>query len=417
MSNSTNPRSADDRTPVPIDWEVICVTDPDGLGADFAYTVGLSFHGVPELHMWARPPDGHDPGADWKWSARDLASILNRVAHGVLAGDLDIGDSWSETVDHGLSTVRLQLFAADPTPALETFMAEPGVPLLSLRWSLEREQPTPDRWPVDDALLEHLELEARRLDRASGIRHGRWGSSGVTPVEHPAGVWTDLLDRYRAALLDAECPVWLEVLENAWVSADRYREAAAPLAEMARRAGRDDEVQAAFAAARSDAEQLCSTAQRILDDLEPGDDGSCYIVSLRPALEAWLSAAYPAVIVSDLRHDLPEGLLDSALGWLRALVDPEWATLRFEIEVAKDGERIDVTAATPASPELADLLDSLHRCSTCAIEAVRRWIDGCARAAARGIGAPLVVPIGLGLHLLARTGDLRLEQEVVDAAS
>ncbi len=46
-------------------WTVQNVFDPDSIGGDFAYTVGLALRGLSELHLWARPTDGTDPGADW----------------------------------------------------------------------------------------------------------------------------------------------------------------------------------------------------------------------------------------------------------------------------------------------------------------------------------------------------------------
>lgn len=48
-----------DRTPT---WLVQEVFDPDVTGQDFSYTIGLHDHGLPELHMWASPTDGDDPG-------------------------------------------------------------------------------------------------------------------------------------------------------------------------------------------------------------------------------------------------------------------------------------------------------------------------------------------------------------------
>ena len=65
-----------------IDWFIYCVFDPDGLGQDFAYTDGLWRHGLPELHIWARPPDGPDPGADWSWSDRDMMACSTTPADG-----------------------------------------------------------------------------------------------------------------------------------------------------------------------------------------------------------------------------------------------------------------------------------------------------------------------------------------------
>ena len=62
---------ADDRDESRPFWEVQIVFDPDGTGADFAYTIGLHTRGLPELHIWARPSLGDDPGADWMLSTRD----------------------------------------------------------------------------------------------------------------------------------------------------------------------------------------------------------------------------------------------------------------------------------------------------------------------------------------------------------
>lgn len=46
-------------------WKVHAIFDTKGQGGDFAYTVGLHERGLPELHMWARPSEGLDPGEDW----------------------------------------------------------------------------------------------------------------------------------------------------------------------------------------------------------------------------------------------------------------------------------------------------------------------------------------------------------------
>ncbi len=54
-------------------WTVHAVFDPDGTGGDFAYTIGLSRRGFPELHMYARPSLGDDSGADWRFIAGTAA--------------------------------------------------------------------------------------------------------------------------------------------------------------------------------------------------------------------------------------------------------------------------------------------------------------------------------------------------------
>ena len=80
------------------DWQVTAVFDPDGEGQDFAYTVGLFERDLPELHLWARPSLGDDPGADWKFSPHDCCRILNELAWQLIDGELAIGDSWEQPV-------------------------------------------------------------------------------------------------------------------------------------------------------------------------------------------------------------------------------------------------------------------------------------------------------------------------------
>ena len=70
--------NARQRTP---DWQVTAVFDPEGGGRDFAYSVGLTDRGLPELHLWARPSLGDDPGADWKLS-RGTASASSMTSRG-----------------------------------------------------------------------------------------------------------------------------------------------------------------------------------------------------------------------------------------------------------------------------------------------------------------------------------------------
>ena len=124
-----------------IDWFIYCVFDPDGLGQDFAYTDGLWRHGSPELHMWARPPDGADPGADWSWSDRDMMRLLNDAGLRQLSGELELGDTWTIQVDHGLATVEFKLTDGGLAPDLDTFQLDDGTPVRAVRWSLDRFTP------------------------------------------------------------------------------------------------------------------------------------------------------------------------------------------------------------------------------------------------------------------------------------
>ena len=113
--------------------------DPDGLGQDFAYTDGLWRHGSPEFHIWARPPDGPDPGADWSWSDRDMMRLLNDAGLRQLSGVLELGDTWTIQVDHGLATVRV--------PVTDGGLAPISTPFNSTTAPRCGQSGTP-RWPL-----------------------------------------------------------------------------------------------------------------------------------------------------------------------------------------------------------------------------------------------------------------------------
>jgi hypothetical protein len=121
-----------------MDWRVQAVFDPDELGGDFAYTIGLVERGLPELHIWARPPDGDDPGEDWKLSARDCAYVLNACTERLIAGRLAVGDTWTESYDGGLVRAEFTVGAAVGRLEVEALHARPDALVLPLRWSLHR---------------------------------------------------------------------------------------------------------------------------------------------------------------------------------------------------------------------------------------------------------------------------------------
>ncbi len=160
------------RAPVE-DWVVYAISDPDGVERDYAYTAGLAAHGLPEVHIWGRPPDDHDP--DWYWSQRDLGHLLDDVARRLVSGSISAGVTWSGTYD-GCTTVRFELVPGGVAPDLDTSMVEPGTPVLSLRWSLDRAASTPERWPVDDRLRQVLDDRAQRVDAAASARAEVWGT-------------------------------------------------------------------------------------------------------------------------------------------------------------------------------------------------------------------------------------------------
>ena len=123
------------RTP---DWQVQSVFDPDGEGYDFAYTIGLHERGLPELHIWGRPPLGDDPGEDWMFSPTDRCRILNELAWKLIDGGIAVGSRWQQQYDSGLATVRFQLDPPGDREELEAFGIAPDATVLPVRWSLHR---------------------------------------------------------------------------------------------------------------------------------------------------------------------------------------------------------------------------------------------------------------------------------------
>lgn len=119
-------------------WMVMAVFDPDGNGGDFAYTVGLAELGIAELHLWARPTDGHDPGADFCLSSQDMGYLLNQWASEHLDGDLDVGSTF--TIDFDGGAAKGHFVAGDLVPAqsVDAFAAGDDTPVIPMRWSLER---------------------------------------------------------------------------------------------------------------------------------------------------------------------------------------------------------------------------------------------------------------------------------------
>ena len=126
-------------------WIVQGVFDPDGKGGDFAYTIGLHDRGFPELHLWARPTLGDDPGVDWMFSMRDRTLVLNEFAARLLTGGLEVGSELEEQYDGGQVTVRFRVDPPGDRDELEALGIAPGAEVLPLRWSLHR---APEGEPV-----------------------------------------------------------------------------------------------------------------------------------------------------------------------------------------------------------------------------------------------------------------------------
>lgn len=134
-------------------WQVQAVFDPDGTGKDFAYTIGLHGRGLPELHLWARPTLGEDPGLDWMLSTADRTHALNELAGMLVAGRLAVGDQVVHEYDHGLSRVTFRVDPPGDREELEAYGAPPDALVLPVRWSLSREPEGQLRPLTEDAQL------------------------------------------------------------------------------------------------------------------------------------------------------------------------------------------------------------------------------------------------------------------------
>jgi hypothetical protein len=167
-------------------WQVQAVFDPDGGGKDFAYTIGLHERGVPELHMWARPSLGEDPGDDWMLSMHDRCAILNELSWMLLDGKLGVGSELEREYDEGLAHVTFRVDPPGDREQLEAFGAPPDVDVLPVRWSLRRPAEGP---PI--ALTSEAQRRARDLydDLVGGLDAGASPPPGWTlPGEPHFGV-------------------------------------------------------------------------------------------------------------------------------------------------------------------------------------------------------------------------------------
>lgn len=119
-------------------WTVQGVFDPDGERPDFSYTIGLHGRGIPELHIWAQPDEGDDPGADWKLGQHDRCHLLNEFADLALRGQLGTGSELVRAYDAGHTRLRFRIGSAADRDVLEAYGIAPGASVLPVHWSLHR---------------------------------------------------------------------------------------------------------------------------------------------------------------------------------------------------------------------------------------------------------------------------------------
>jgi hypothetical protein len=189
-------------------WQVQIVFDPDGTGADFAYTIGLHTRGLPELHIWARPTEGEDPGADWMLSTRDRGSVLNELAGLMVAGHLDVGSEVTREYDGGHTRVVYRIDPPGDREELQAFGVPEGVDVLPVRWELHRAPEGPLRPLAAEAELGALQLYAELTSPGGARRRAPRGWQLPTePTFEPAqpfGPLTPLVLARAAQLWQAD---------------------------------------------------------------------------------------------------------------------------------------------------------------------------------------------------------------------
>lgn len=119
-------------------WQVQGVFDPDGQQPDFSYTIGLHDRGLPELHLWAQPDAGEDPGADWKLSMRDRSHLLNEFADLAVRGRLGVGAEIERRYDAGQTILRFRIGPPADREVLEAYGIAPDAAVVPVHWSLHR---------------------------------------------------------------------------------------------------------------------------------------------------------------------------------------------------------------------------------------------------------------------------------------
>lgn len=219
---------------------VTAVYDPDGRGADFAYTVGLCDKGLPELHVYARPGLGEDPGADWKLSARDSRALLDELAPMLVRGEITVGSRLTREYDGGLTRLELRVDPPDDRERLQAYGIAPGASVLQVRWSLHR-MPEGAATELPPAALERARLAYDQLHSTvdphrSGPNGWRLPSTPSFGADQRFGPLTPLVLAQAAQFWQAGPEIWERFFRTA-DEVDRHVSVTVP-ATQARAVGR-----------------------------------------------------------------------------------------------------------------------------------------------------------------------------------
>ena len=343
-------------------WRVQTVYDPEGLGRDFAYTVGLAERGVPELHLWARPSLGEDPGADWNLSLLDAARILNEAAWRLLEGDLPVGATWEHEYDAGFVTARFVVQEAVPADEVEAF-ASGDVPVLPVRWSLDRDPLGPLVAMTSDAQEEaerlHWQVLGHIDDDLAPTPPGWPGPVSLDwSAEQDLGPRTPLVLARAAQVWNAGADALIDQASNAIILHGRRQPGYAVLVARAaaRPAGRVDVL-----------DRVSEAATRLVADLGEGWGAGPY-AALRDYMIGDMGDAPVEdreAVMRGIRSALTEQVQALLVTEAAADLMPAWAV------VWGQGPTLTALGSQGLPPE------DRFRCSPEVAEAVRGLVTGC----------------------------------------
>jgi hypothetical protein len=164
-------------------WQVQGVFDPDGQEPDFSYTIGLHDRGLPELHLWAQPDEGEDPGADWVLNTSDRGHLLNELARLAVRGRLGVGAELERRYDAGRTTLRFRVGPPADREVLEAYGIAPDASVLPVHWSLHRAPEGPRGAMTPEQ--EHAAASAYD-EITAGLVEGRRAPTGWTLPRTPS---------------------------------------------------------------------------------------------------------------------------------------------------------------------------------------------------------------------------------------
>lgn len=371
-------------------WKVNAIFDPEGGGADFSYTVGLAERGLPELHMWARPSLGDDPGSDWHFSLRDTCRILNQVSWRLIDGELTPGTTWEESFDEGYVTTRFavgDLVEADDVDAFEVS----GRPVLPVHWELVRPSIGPPRELTEpemlaaraeyDGLCGRLEPDSASLGPWTLPAEPRWGAG------QRFGPRTPLVIARAAEIQQAGADGLIGVLDQAIITDQVCHIPYALL--VARAAAREPGRTWALEQVEADAEALASDfgvtwgvpESRAVRDWMATDDGSVSDDHWRQARDYLVEAISTCLVVEAMADLLPDHVVTLGQGVVRTAIGPQgqapdarWACSE---SVARAVRRLVTSTPVEALVAVAAAWHDRHREPDCWSISARRWTGAC----------------------------------------